>query len=182
VAGLKRHNFGVDGHAQRDADPAQAHDRGRDAEEPHPGEGQEEDQRQRQKRHQRARCVEEKQEDDQHHYRDLFRQSAQQRVLDAVGEVQSVVDSHDLDASRQPRAQLCQRTLDPLDNGLRIGVATGDHDSADGRMSAVEVRDPRRHVGSDGDVADISDLQPRILRRLGPWDWLRILWPDGTDA
>src|SRR5499427_10833333 len=55
-------------------------------------------------------------------------------------------------------------------------------------MSAVEVRDPRRHVGSDGGVADVSDLQPRILWRLGPWEWLRIhqrwtpLWPDGTDA
>src|SRR5262249_7553975 len=96
----------------------------------------------------------------------------------------SIVDSHDLDAPRQPRAQLCQRTLDVLDNGLRIGVAMGDHDSADGRMSAVEVRDPRRHVGSDGGVADGSDLQLRILRRLGPGDWLRVLqrwtplWPD----
>ncbi len=96
-------------------------------------------------------------------------------MLDAVGEVQSIVDGHDLDAPRQPRPQLCQRTLDILDHGLRIGVALGDHDSAYRRLSAAEVRDPRRHVGSDGGVGDVSDLQPHILWRPGSRKCLRTL-------
>ena len=57
-------------------------------EDPHAGEGQEEDQRQRQQRHERAPAVEQEDQDDERHHRHLLAERAQQRVLDAVGEIE----------------------------------------------------------------------------------------------
>ena len=110
VTGLQRDQLGVDGHAERDGDAAQAHDRRGDAEQPHRRERQQHDQRQRQHRHQRAAAVEQEHQHDQHDDRDLFGDRAQQRVLDAPRQLRAVV--HHVPAARRAAAA-CARSRSP---------------------------------------------------------------------
>ena len=171
VARLQRHHVGVDRHTERDADAAQAHDRGRDAEQVHSSERQQQHQRQRQQPAP-ARCA-----PCSRNIRitstttaDLLGQRAQQRVLDSIGQVQSAVDRDDLDVAREVLLRLFQRALDRLDDRPRICVALGDDDSpADLRVTA-QVGDADRHVRGERRVGDVAEQPLRVVaeeQRLG---------------
>jgi len=70
----------IDGHPEGNADPAQAHDGGGNAQKPHREKRQEQYDRQGRQRHQRAARVQEEEHDDDHHHADFFAERAKQRV------------------------------------------------------------------------------------------------------
>ncbi len=96
-------------------------------------------------------------EDHERDHSDLFAEGTQECVLHAVREIQSVVDGHQLDAARQPWPQRVERSLDVLDDGFRIGIASRDDDAPHGGGGAPQVRDAERHVRADGHVSDVAD-------------------------
>ena len=56
--------------------------------------------------------MQEEHQNDEPDDRDLLAQGAHQRVLDAIGEVQSIVDRHQLDVARELGPRLVEHAFD----------------------------------------------------------------------
>ena len=163
MACFERHDVRIDGEAEGDSDAPEAHDGGGNVQDAHPQEGQEDDERQRQKRNESALLVPEEDQDDEPHDSDFLAQRAEKRVLDASGEIESVVYRDQLDVPRQLRSELPELLLRGFDDRSRVRSSAGDDDAADrGGRSAV-VHDPERHVGRDRHAGHVADVRFRGL-------------------
>ena len=169
VAGLQRDEVGVDRHAERDGDPAQAHDRRRHAEQPHRRERQQHDERQRQQRDQRAAPVQQEQQHHQHHDRDLLGERAQS-VCSTRSPARSDRRRRPAGRPGQVLALLLDDVLDLLEHRLHVRVALRDHDADDDRPRAVDVGHAARHRGGDAHLGDAAHarIDRACRRRIAP--------------
>ena len=155
VGVLDHDDRAVHHHADRDGDPAQAHDVGADAQQVHDQQagqhagGHDED------RDQFAAGVQQEQDADQPDDDHFFDQRVPQRVDGSLDELRAVVGGLDRHARRQAVFQFGQLRLGIVDDLIGIGAVAGDDDAADGFALAVPFADAAPFLAGDLQRGDI---------------------------
>ena len=163
---LDHHDRRIDHGADRDRDPAEAHDVGAQAQQLHGAERHQHADRQHQDRHQSAADVEQEHDADQRDHDALLEQRVLERVDGCVDQVRAVIDRHDLDRLRQAAGDFPKALLDVLDDVERVHAEALQHDAAGDLAFAIQFGDAAPFVGAEFDPGDVPQQHRRAVVHL----------------
>ena len=146
---LNHDNGCVHHRADRDCDPAKAHDVGAEPEKIHAEIRDQHAERQRDDGDQRAANVKEEQDAHKRDDQALFNQGAFEVVDRAINQIRTVVDRFDRDALRKTWSDLGEAAFDVFDDGERVLAEALQSDTGDDLALSVHLGDAAPLVGCE---------------------------------